>query len=66
MASAVAVVIKTFKRRYELEIVTVKGIPKLDKEFPNSSSAVKVDDHHLNSSAVLRCAFVLCVTQSAF
>jgi hypothetical protein len=27
---------------------------------------VKVDDHHLNSSAVLPCAFVLCVTQLAF
>ena len=38
-----------------LGIVTAEGVPKLDKEFPKSSSPMKVDGHHPNSSPVRFC-----------
>jgi hypothetical protein len=48
--------------QYVLQIVTAEGVPKLDKEFPESSSAVKVYGHHPTSSPVHPNAFVLRMT----
>ena len=41
-------VVEKFRRRYVPQIVTAEGVPRLDKEFPKFSSAVKFDGHHPN------------------
>jgi hypothetical protein len=58
-------VVEQLRRRYILKIVTTEGVPKLEKEFRNSLSTVKVDGHHPNSSTFLPSAFVLRMTDVA-